>query len=90
MNAQKQVRAGRPEDEPTYVVGMDAHSKKLAISIWDWSDRWNPSAVKEIKCFDIEALEKTYERHVDLDSLTIIESSTNSMALKRRLNELVA
>ena len=88
MNAQKQVRAGRPEDEPTYVVGMDAHSKKLAISIWDWSDRWNPSAVKEIKCFDIEALEKTYERHVDLDSLTIIESSTNSMALKRRLNEL--
>lgn len=88
MNAQKQVRAGRPEDEPTYVVGMDAHSKKLAISIWDWSDRWNPSVVKEIKCFDIEALEKTYERHVDLDSLTIIESSTNSMALKRRLNEL--
>lgn len=88
MNAQKQVRAGRPEDEPTYVVGMDAHSKKLAISIWDWSDRWNPSAVKEIKCFDIEALEKTYERHVDLDSLTIIESSTNSIALKRRLNEL--
>lgn len=88
MNAQKQVRAGRPEDEPTYVVGMDAHSKKLAISIWDWSDRWNPSAVKEIKCFDIEALEKTYERHVGLDSLTIIESSTNSMALKRRLNEL--
>jgi len=88
MNAQKQVRAGRPEDEPTYVVGMDAHSKKLAISIWDWSDRWNPCAVKEIKCFDIEALEKTYERHVDLDSLTIIESSTNSMALKRRLNEL--
>lgn len=88
MNAQKQVRAGRPEYEPTYVVGMDAHSKKLAISIWDWSDRWNPSAVKEIKCFDIEALEKTYERHVDLDSLTIIESSTNSMALKRRLNEL--
>ena len=21
---------------------MDAHSKKLAISIWDWPDRFNP------------------------------------------------
>jgi transposase len=88
MNAQRQVRKRRPEDEPTYIVGMDAHSKKLAISIWDWSDRWNPVAAKEIRCFDIAALEATYKRHVDLDSLTVIESSTNSMALRRRLNSL--
>ena len=27
----------RPEGQPLYVVGMDAHSKKLAISIWEWS-----------------------------------------------------
>jgi transposase len=30
---------------------------------------------------------KTYERHVDLDSITVIEASTNSAILKRRLEE---
>ena len=88
MNAQRQVRRRRPEDEPACIVGMDAHSRKLAISVWDWSDRWNPVAAKEIRCFDISALEVTYRRHVNPDSLTIIESSTNSMSLKRRLNGL--
>ena len=88
MNAQRQVRTRRPEDEPTYIVGMDAHSKKLAISVWNWTDRWNPTVEKEIRCFDIEALAATYKRHVSLDSLTIIESSTNSAMLKNRLNEL--
>lgn len=78
----------RPEDEPAYIVGMDGHSRKLAISVWDWSDRWNPVTAKEIRCFDISALEATYRRHVDPDSLTVIESSSNSMALKRRLDGL--
>ena len=36
---------------------------------------------------DIEAMVATYERHVDLDSITIIEASTNSANLKRMLNE---
>lgn len=88
MNMQRQVRPRRPEDEPAYVVGMDAHSKKLAISVWDWSDRWNPRISKEIRCFDIEALASTYRRHVSPDSLTIIEASTNAAMLRNRLNEL--
>ena len=75
------------EDEPRYVIGMDAHSRKLAISIWDWSDRFNACIHREIKCMDIEAMVKTYERCVDPDSITIIESSTNSATLKKMLNE---
>ena len=74
------------EDEPRYVIGMDAHSRKLAISIWDWSDRFNACIHREIKCMDIEAMVKTYERCVDPDSITIIESSTNSATLKKMLN----
>ena len=74
-------------DEPRYVIGMDAHSRKLAISIWDWSDRFNACIHREIKCMDIEAMVKTYERCVDPDSITIIESSTNSATLKKMLNE---
>ena len=87
MSAKKQQRRRNVEDEPRYVVGMDAHSKKLAVSIWDWSDRFNACLHREIKCVDIEAMVKTYERHVDLDSITIIEASTNSANLKRMLNE---
>ena len=87
MSAKRQQRRRNVEDEPRYVIGMDAHSKKLAISIWDWSDRFNACLHREIKCVDIEAMVKTYERHVDLDSITIIEASTNAAILKRRLNE---
>jgi transposase len=87
MNAKKQLRRRKMEDEPRYVIGMDAHSRKLAISIWDWSDRFNACIHREIKCMDIEAMVKTYERCVDPDSITIIESSTNSATLKRMLNE---
>ena len=74
------------QDEPCYVIGMDAHSRKLAISVWDWSDRFNACLHREFKCVDIDAMIKTYERHVDTDSITIIESSTNSAYLKTMLN----
>jgi len=77
----------RPEGQPLYVVGMDAHSTKLAISIWEWSDPWNPVFCKQVPCFDVEAMVKTYERHVPLDSITIIEASTNSMKLKQDLED---
>ena len=87
MSEKKQLRRRNIADEPRYVIGMDAHSRKLAISIWDWSDRFNPSICREIKCMDIDAMVRTYERNVDRDSITIIESSTNSANLRRMLNE---
>ena len=67
---------------------MDAHSVKVAISVWEWSDPWNPVLFKEIKSFEIGAMAATYERHVPLESLTLIEASTNSMRLKQELCEL--
>jgi transposase len=73
------------QDEPRYVIGMDAHSRKLAISIWDWSDRFNACMHRELKCIDIDSMIKTYERNVNIDSITIIESSTNSASLKKML-----
>ena len=87
MGAKMQLRSRSVDDEPRFVVGMDAHAHKLAVSVWDWSDRFNPCLHREIKCIDIDAMVKTYERHVDLDSITIIEASTNSAILKRRLED---
>ena len=82
-----QLRSRSVDDEPRFVVGMDAHAHKLAVSIWDWSDRLNACLHREIKCVDVDAMVKTYERHVDLDSITVIEASTNSEILKRRLED---
>ena len=87
MCAKMQLRSRSVEDEPRFVVGMDAHARKLAVSIWDWSDRFNACLHREIKCVVVDAMVKTYERHVDLDSITVIEASTNAAILKRRLNE---
>ena len=86
MSAKRQHRRRRMQDEPRYVIGMDAHSRKLAISIWDWSDRFNACMHRELKCIDIDSMIKTYERNVNIDSITIIESSTNSVSLKKMLN----
>ena len=69
-------------------MGVDAHSKKLAISIWDGTDSWNPVLYKEIKSCEIDAMKTTFERQVPLDSIIIIEASTNSTALKNRLVDL--
>ena len=87
MSKKMQMRKRKVQDEPRYIIGMDAHSKQLSMSIWDWSDRLNPILHREFGCVSIEAMVKTYERHVDLDSITIIEASTNSMLLKKLLNE---
>ena len=87
MGAKMQLRSRSAGDEPRFVVGMDAHARKLAVSVWDWADRFNPCLHREIKCVDVDAMVKTYERHVDLDSITVIEASTNSAILKRRLEE---
>ena len=81
-------RPARTEDEPRYVVGIDAHSKVLAISVWDWSDRLNAAPCGDFRSVPLAAMAKTYARNIDPDSITLIEASTNSAAIKRELNEL--
>lgn len=85
MNEYNQVQV---EGRVQYVVGMDAHSKKLAISIWECSNLWKPMLYKEIRCCAITDMEATYKHNVPKDSITIIESSTNSATLKKRLENI--
>ena len=82
MNAKMQAGGmGRPR----YAVGVDAHSRKLAISVWEGSDPWSPTPFLEIRSCGIDAMERTFERHVPLDSIVVIEASTNSRSLRNRL-----
>lgn len=78
----------RPEGQPLYIVGMDAHSKVVSLVIYDWSLYWKPTVHKRIQNIRIEDLEHTYRRHVPLDSLTILEASTNSAFIKHTLGAI--
>ena len=78
----------RGKKRPLYVVGMDAHSRKLAISIWECSDPWEPKFVKRIPNFEVDSMVKTYEHHVSRDSITIVEATTNAFYLKHQLKSI--
>jgi Transposase and inactivated derivatives len=80
------TKATRPRTK--YVVGMDAHTRKLAISIWEWSDPWNPRHVRNVKCFGFDDLANIYRKYVDEDSITILEASGNSALIKEMLFDL--
>ena len=88
MGKKRQVRDRDISKEPRLIVGMDAHTKKLALSVWDWGDRFNPKIGKEFRCVEIGDMEAVYKRHVGTDSLTIIEATTNAGELKRRLEAI--
>ena len=92
MNAEKQderkLRSTRATSRPRYVVGMDAHSRKLAISVWECSDPWCPARHGENPRCDISRMKQYYEEKVPMDSITIIEASTNSALLKEMLDEI--
>ena len=88
MQEGREPRSTKATSRPRYVVGMDAHSRKLAISIWDGTDPWNPARHEENPHCDIGKVKQYYEAHVPLDSITIIEASTNSALLKAMLDEI--
>ena len=81
---QKTLATSRPK----YIIGMDVHSRKLAISIWECTDPWNPELYEERPRCDISKVREYYEKHVPMDSITIMEASTNSALVKEMLNDI--
>jgi transposase len=65
------------------VVGMDAHSRKLFLC---HMRRKNGRSVK-VKCIatTLDALEGTYAKHFPADIPTVLEASTNSFHIAKRL-----
>ena len=53
MQEGREPRSTKATSRPRYVVGMDAHSRKLAISVWDGTDPWNPTRHEENPHCDI-------------------------------------
>ena len=72
------------------VVGLDAHSKKLEFSIWDITESFNLRTAKPSKVIsgEINSLESIITNHTIEGAEIVIEASTNTFTLARRIEEL--
>ena len=72
--------------EVTEVIGMDAHSRKLALC---HMRRAGGKTVKvKTVATTLDALESTYAKQMPPGALTVLESSGNSFSIVRRLNAI--
>ena len=78
----------RLAERPTILVGMDLHSRKITLTVSNWIYGADPIVKKRFLDVSLDALESTYERNISKDSLTIIEASTNSFAVVKRLKRI--
>ena len=74
--------------KPTRIVGMDAHTRKLALCLSDWYYGCDPEVVRKFPYVSIGEMETVYERHIPKDALTLIEASGNTAVIKDRLEKI--
>jgi hypothetical protein len=70
--------------QETILVGIDAHSEKIALCITRWQHGLDPIVLKSITT-TLDSLENTYKRQVPAGALTVLEASTNAFSIVRRL-----
>lgn len=95
MTVTEQAQAAQVEklvremiSRPKVLVGMDLHSRKVTLTVSDWVYGADPIVKRRFLDVSLDALESTYTRNVSKDSLTIIEASTNSFAVVKRLKAI--
>jgi transposase len=76
------------ERMPKHIIGMDVHSRKVSLCISLAQYGRDPIVLRELACVHLDSLESTYRRNVPLDSVTIIEASTNAFAIVKRLKRI--
>lgn len=81
------MKKRRQEQNTITLVGMDLHSEKVQLCITRWEHGSDPVPVKELAT-TVEALAGTYRRQVPAGALTVLEASTNSFHVARRLVSL--
>jgi len=74
--------------KPTILVGMDAHTRKLALCISEWYYGSDPCVLRKLPYVSLAEMETVYQRHVPKDSLTLVEASGNTVVIKDRLEKI--
>ena len=81
----EEERQGRKGGEGgVALVGMDLHSEKVELCLTRWVHGSDPVKVGSITT-TVAALEGTYRRRIPEGALTVMEATTNSFAVARRL-----
>ena len=78
------MQDGIRDAEEKTLVGMDAHSARVSLCVTRWRKGGEPRVIREIST-DLGGLEATYAGNVPKGALTVLEASTNSFAIVRRL-----
>lgn len=69
------------------IVGMDAHSEKIQLCVTRWRGFRMDGRPLNI-CTTLDAMENTYRRQVPEGAVTVLEASTNSFSIVRRLEAI--
>ena len=66
---------------------MDLHSRKVQLCLTEWIHGSDPVRLRSFST-TLDALETTYRRRIPSAAITLIEASTNSYAVARRLQAI--
>jgi transposase len=72
------------QTQETILIGMDAHSEKIALCVTRWRHGSDPEVVKQITT-TLASLESTYAKQAPAGALTVLEASTNAFSIAVRL-----
>jgi len=81
------MKKRRQEQTEETLVGMDLHSEKVQLCITKWTHGSDPVPVRTVVT-TVQSLEGTYHRLMPVGALTVLEASTNSFHVARRLVSL--
>ena len=81
----KDTRMNTDMQWPRTLVGLDAHSAKLALCVAEWHYGQDPRRTRPMPDVALERMEQVYLRHVPKGALTVVEASTNSSSIAQRL-----
>lgn len=68
-----------------HIVGMDAHSEKIQLSLCRWEYGSDPVEYRRI-CTDLRSLEGAYLDNVPRGAMTVLEASSNAFHIAGRLS----
>lgn len=73
---------------PRLLVGMDAHTRKLALCLARWDYGSDPKRLKTFPYVVLSDMERFYEANIPVEATTIIEATSNAFVIKERLEKI--
>ena len=73
---------------PRQLVGMDAHTRKLALCLAKWNYGSDPKRQKSFPYVALADMERFYLANIPAEATTIIEATGNAFVIKERLEKI--